>query len=118
MTSKEKYNAYRELLEKLREYCSSRINKDGCIECKLSICYTDVLFNFKISYNDYKKIMEERSNIDWNKVPVGTKIYFTDDSSDEWCKAYFSKYIDREVYACNYRDSKPFECTYAKLIEE
>ena len=45
------------------------------------------------SESEYKEL-----EVDWSKVPIDTLILVKDDEHDNWCKRYFAKYENGEVY--------------------
>lgn len=73
--------------------------------------------------DEYKEPKE--SEVDWNKVPVDTKVYVRDIEEDRWIKRYFAKYENGRVSAwidgytsrvCQEYETRSWE--YAKLAED
>lgn len=42
--------------------------------------------------------MDFEETIDWDKVPVDTKVFVRDSENGEWYKRHFAKYEDGKVY--------------------
>ena len=47
------------------------------------------------------KLLWEREEVDWAKVPKDTKVLVRDSKDEEWHKRYFSKYKDGRFYTFN-----------------
>lgn len=49
--------------------------------------------------DEYEESELQKSKVDWNKVPVDTKIYVKECSYGDWSPRYFAKYENGKVYA-------------------
>ena len=63
----------------------------------------------------------EEPETDWSKVEVDTPILVRDTEDDDWHKAHFAKYKDREVRAwiggTSWTSKETYAWKYAKLAE-
>lgn len=65
-----------------------------CLETACSHCHVLTMIWLMDEYKE-----PEEPEIDWNKVPVDTKIYVKDNFYAGWTKRYFAKYEKGEIYA-------------------
>ena len=67
------------------------------------------------------KNYEKYAETDWSKVEVDTPILVRDTEDDDWHKAHFAKYKDREVRAwiggTSWTSKETYAWKYAKLAE-
>lgn len=94
--------------------------------------YNDNLKHKEISLKDIMKVFDingkliwERKEIDWSKIPIDTKIWVKDFENNNWIPRYFAKYENGKVFAYDYGrtswscgDESPLGWDYAKLPEE
>ena len=90
--------------------------------------YNEDLTNKKNKNNDIVKVFDigklkelwKREEVDWSKVPVGTKVKVSDDKI-EWFNAYFIKKLspieDTNFYVIN-AEGKLSDWAYCKLAEQ
>ena len=70
----------------------------------------------EITYNDIVLGYFKELQIDWSKVPRGTKVQVRDSENQEWRNAYFSKFIkENEEYSFRASDIKDDEFTKLNL---
>ena len=75
-------------------------------------------------YINFTPILKEtEEEIDWNKVPVDTKILVSDSNLRPWIKTHFAKYINDEVRAwdkgaTSFTTNMTSSWKYAKLYKE
>lgn len=71
-------------------------------------------------YDEDMDLIWEREEVDWSKVPVGTKVKVSDDEI-EWFNVYFIKKLspieDTNFYVIN-AEGKLSDWSYCKLAEE
>lgn len=93
-----------EYFAKLREVLNSLGRKSkycygvGCANCPLAKCGSDC-GDLDHPEEMIKVIMEYEILVDWENIPVDTKILVRDREEDLWFPRYFAKYEDGKIYA-------------------
>lgn len=100
MTNAEKYKE--EIREITKQYPTARFYYSVSNEiksCDYKLC-PSCIFNKGVDClnNIYKWLIEEYQEIDWNKVPIDTKILVSN-TGNIWSKRHFAKFINGEIYA-------------------
>lgn len=129
MTNAEK-NLDKVLKFAINAFNSFGIDKNGemkkCSKLECSECMLNIK-NKTCAETRLKWLKEEYvgPSVDWNEVPVDTKILVRDYENKSWEKRYFAKYKDNTVYAWadgatswTNADNRVIEWNYAKLAEE
>lgn len=108
----------------LEYYNSDLRSDDGQFEYDIMSVYKitspNILFTFE--HKDFKEmeLIWKREEVDWSKVPIGTKVKVSDDKI-EWFNAYFIKKLapieDTNFYVIN-AEGKLSDWSYCKLAEK
>lgn len=69
-------------------------------ECLDTMCSHCRVLTMVWLMDEYKE--PEEPEVDWNKVPVDTKIYVKDRIDESWSKRYFAKYEDGRIFTWYY----------------
>lgn len=72
----------------------------------------------KVSYNN--ELLWKREEIDWDEVPVGTKVLYSYDNK-EWFEGYYLNYFPKNIkphYILNLKRNVSSDLIYCKLVEE
>lgn len=74
----------------------------------------------KVYEEDSETVKWEKNEIDWNDVPIGTKVYMVPDTSENTPIYYFLKYNPKNKYPFKVfgDDGELHECKFCKLAEE
>ena len=101
------YEKYRDLLvnpsfnNKICDnFIKPKILKPMGKECLETACNHCHVLTMLWLMDEYKE--PEEPEIDWNKVPVDTKIYVKNEGCKTWFKRYFAKYENGKIYAWDY----------------
>ena len=62
-------------------------------------CSSNKKWDIMEIYDTNNKLIWERKEIDWSKIPIDTKILVRNSQDQQWKQRYFAKYEDKIVYA-------------------
>lgn len=80
------------------------LRNDACLEVYIKDLNDDMSSVISRDYDIMKvfdvngKLIWERQEIDWNKIPVDTKVLVRDNDEEEWARKYFAKYKNGKFY--------------------
>lgn len=88
--------------------------------CNVSLDDSSVLDVMKVYDKDMNELWESKKEIDWNKVPLGTKVLYSYDNED-WFKGYYLNYLPESTkshYVLNLNRTSSHSSMYCILIED
>lgn len=80
----------------LKVFERQRKGNDICKVYKPKVCSLNYMLE---TCNEQNLIWERKSEVDWSKVPVDTKILVKCKSDRYWKKRHFAKYEDGKIFA-------------------
>lgn len=93
----------------------------------LLVSFSDGKMDIMKIYDIDNKLIWEREEIDWSKIPVDTKVLVKNDENGEWDRRYFAGFINGEITTfsngmTSWSTSRPnnpilVSWKYAKLVE-
>ncbi len=125
-----------EYMEKKKEMLRSLGSETGRCDCR--ICgkcgFSKAINDRRESCTEWEMnhpeeaariVMEyEPEEVDWNEVPVDTKVLVRNSEEAKWCRRHFAKFEDGKVYVFPFGETSytsnhdPIGCVYAKLYKE